>query len=87
VRKPDADLIDAAILELHAEPRRGVFMVGDQYFTDIAGANLAGIGAVKVRTVDPESFPFAVRCLHHVERGIYRVLALAKPRIPGGRAE
>jgi predicted HAD superfamily phosphohydrolase YqeG len=78
VRKPDAELIDAAIDELRAEPRRSVFMVGDQYFTDIAGANLAGIRSVKVRTVRPDSFPIAVRSLHIVERFVFRVLTLAK---------
>jgi predicted HAD superfamily phosphohydrolase YqeG len=78
VRKPDAALIDAAIDELQAAPRSAVFMVGDQYFTDIAGANLAGIASVKVRTVHPESFPIAVRCLQQVERALFRVLTLAK---------
>jgi len=79
VRKPDAGLIDAAVQELRAEPRSGVFMVGDQYFTDIAGANLAGVRSVKVKTVAPESFPIAVRCLHRFERIIYRVLRTAAP--------
>jgi predicted HAD superfamily phosphohydrolase YqeG len=74
----DAALIDAAIDELQAAPRSAVFMVGDQYFTDIAGANLAGIASVKVRTVHPESFPIAVRCLQQVERALFRVLTLAK---------
>jgi len=54
------------------------FMVGDQDFTDVAGANLAGIRSVKVRTVRPDSFPIAVRSLHIRERFIFRVLTLAK---------
>jgi predicted HAD superfamily phosphohydrolase YqeG len=36
-------------------------MIGDQYFTDIVSANLAGVRSIKVPTLDPPSFPTAVR--------------------------
>jgi predicted HAD superfamily phosphohydrolase YqeG len=74
LRKPSAELVDALIDDLGVAPRERVFMVGDQHLTDIAGANLAGIGSVKVRTVRPETFPLEIRCLQRVERGLFRVL-------------
>ncbi|HSZ83262.1 MAG TPA: HAD hydrolase-like protein [Polyangia bacterium] len=74
LRKPSAELVDAVIDELDVAPGRRVFMVGDQHVTDIAGANLAGIGSVKVRTVRPETFPLEIRCLQRVERGLFRLL-------------
>jgi predicted HAD superfamily phosphohydrolase YqeG len=73
IRKPSADLIALAVHMLGAS-REAVFMIGDQYFTDIAGANLAGIRSVKVDTVAPTSFPFAIRTLQRVERFAYRTL-------------
>ncbi|MEO8294434.1 MAG: HAD hydrolase-like protein [Gemmatimonadota bacterium] len=74
LKKPSAELIEFALHQLGSPPRDHVFMVGDQYFTDIAGANLAGIRSVKVPTFRPESFPFAVRTFQKLERLIYRVL-------------
>jgi predicted HAD superfamily phosphohydrolase YqeG len=74
LRKPSAELIDVALDELGVERGRRAFMVGDQYFTDIAGANLAGIGSIKVRTVRPDTFPLTVRCLQGVERCLYFLL-------------
>lgn len=74
LKKPSAELIEFALDRLGAPPRGHVFMVGDQYFTDIAGANLAGIGSIKVPTFGPRSFPFPIRSFQVIERGIYRVL-------------
>ena len=73
VRKPSADLIKGVVDWLGADRDR-VFMVGDQYFTDIAGANLAGIRSVKVDTLSPASFPLPIRALQRLERAVYRVL-------------
>ena len=53
--------------------RSGVVMVGDQYFTDIAGANLAGIRSIKVDTFDPPSFPFVLRSFQRIESLLYRL--------------
>ena len=78
IRKPSAELIDVAVDALGADRER-VFMIGDQYFTDIAGANLAGIRSVKVDTVAPESFPFVVRAFQIAEKAIYRTLYRDQP--------
>jgi HAD superfamily phosphatase (TIGR01668 family) len=73
VKKPSAKLVDCAMRQLGRTERSGVVMVGDQYFTDIAGANLAGIRSIKVDTFDPDSFPFAVRSFQRVEALLYRL--------------
>ena len=54
--------------------------MGDQYLTDVAGANLAGIGSIKVRTVRPETFPIAIRWLQRVERAVFRTAARTRDR-------
>ena len=74
LKKPSAELIEFALDQLGAPPRERVFMVGDQYFTDIAGANLAGIGSIKVPTFQPKSFPFPVRSFQLFERAVYRLV-------------
>jgi predicted HAD superfamily phosphohydrolase YqeG len=84
IRKPSAELIELAIAVLGAN-RGGVVMVGDQYFTDIAGANLAGIRSVKVATRAPRSFPLAVQLFHRAETIVYRVLYGRGREEPNGR--
>jgi predicted HAD superfamily phosphohydrolase YqeG len=49
-------------------------MVGDQYFTDVAGANLAGVLSVKVNTYDRSSFTLPIRIFQRAELVLYRVL-------------
>jgi predicted HAD superfamily phosphohydrolase YqeG len=75
VKKPSGELIDVALDELRVdvEQRALALMVGDQHFTDIAGANLAGIRSAKVQTIAPESFPLPIRCFHLFERVVYRI--------------
>jgi predicted HAD superfamily phosphohydrolase YqeG len=73
IRKPSAALVQHVIEWLGADRERA-FMVGDQYFTDIAGANLAGIRSVKVDTLAPASFPLAVRAFQFMESVVYRLL-------------
>jgi predicted HAD superfamily phosphohydrolase YqeG len=73
-RKPSAALVDFAIDRLGSPPRDRVFMVGDQYFTDIAGANLAGIRSVKVPTLCPSTFPLAIRSFQRIERLLYGLI-------------
>lgn len=76
LNKPSGELVGLALdeLEVAVEQRPLALMVGDQHFTDVAGANLAGIRSAKVRTIAPRSFPFPLRCLHLCERVIYRAL-------------
>lgn len=74
IRKPDADLVAFALVEAGARGAATAVMVGDQYLTDIAGANLAGVRSVKVRTVARSSFPFPVRFFQRIEGALYRAL-------------
>lgn len=74
LKKPSGDLIELTLGWLGSPQRDRTFMVGDQYFTDIAGANLAGIRSIKVPTFQPESFPLAVRSFQMLERLIYRLM-------------
>jgi predicted HAD superfamily phosphohydrolase YqeG len=73
-RKPSAELIEVALECLGVRAKDRVFMIGDQYFTDIAGANLAGIKSVKVATFAADSFPRSIRTFQLVERALYRAL-------------
>ncbi|MCA9722385.1 MAG: HAD hydrolase-like protein, partial [Gemmatimonadetes bacterium] len=52
----------------------GVVMVGDQYLTDIAGANLAGARSIKLAAIAPETLPPGIRAGQRVERLLYRLL-------------
>lgn len=60
VRKPSAELIDLAVRELGCAKDEAV-MIGDQYFTDVAGANLGGVRSIKLPTLAPETFRRSVR--------------------------
>ncbi len=75
LRKPSAALVREAlrVMGLERAPE-AVLMVGDQYFTDTASANLAGVSSAKVPTLRPGSFPLAVRFGQRVERLVYRML-------------
>jgi predicted HAD superfamily phosphohydrolase YqeG len=73
LRKPSGELVQRAMQALGRLPERDVLMVGDQYFTDIASANLAGIRSAKVPPLDPASFPLTVRLGHRIEPLLYRV--------------
>ncbi len=78
LRKPSAELIDVAVAALGVQSRDAVLMVGDQYLTDIAGANLGGIRSLKVPTYAPGSFPMSVRALQALERAWYRATQASK---------
>ena len=74
LKKPSGELVEFAIQQAGSPARERVYMVGDQYFTDIAGANLAGIKSIKVPTFEPASFPFPVRSFQLIERVLYRLM-------------
>ncbi len=84
LRKPSVALIEIALGQLGHPPRNSVLMVGDQYMTDIAGANLAGIRSLKVSTHAPASFPVPVRVLQYLERVCYRIFHATRPDSPSG---
>ncbi len=73
LRKPDVELIEFAVREL-GTPKPETLMVGDQYLTDVVGANLAGICSVKLPTLDRASFPLPVRLMQRAEAVAYRLL-------------
>ena len=80
IRKPSRRLVRAALEWLKVENRpEAALMVGDQYFTDIASANLAGIRSLKVATLHRASFPTPVRVSQRLEGLLYR-LRYGRPR-------
>ena len=73
IRKPSEVLIDAAMRCMGVENREKVLMVGDQFFTDIASAKLAGIKSAKVDNWRPVSFPRRLQRSQRLERILYRL--------------
>lgn len=73
IRKPSAALVDYAVRELGCE-KQAALMVGDQYSTDVAGANLGGVRSVKLPTLARETFRPVVRFSQHLELALYAVL-------------
>lgn len=72
VRKPSAELVAFALQELGCAAGEAV-MVGDQYLTDVAGANLGGVRSIKLPTLSPETFRRAVRFGQVAESLLYAV--------------
>ena len=84
IRKPSRRLVEAALAEVGLAHRpEAVLMVGDQYFTDIASANLAGIRSAKVPTLHRSTFPAPVRLSQRLEGLLYR-LAVRDTSRPDG---
>lgn len=74
LRKPSRELVEAALREIGMEDaRERVLFVGDQHFTDIASASLAGIRSAKVPTIGRSTFPWPVRISQLLERGFVRL--------------
>ncbi len=73
IRKPSRLLVEYAVRELEAT-KDSVLVVGDQYLTDVAGANLAGVRSVKLPTVAPESFRRSVRISQRIESLLFALL-------------
>lgn len=74
VRKPDARIIAFAVEQLGL-PADSVVMVGDQYWTDVAGARMAGVRSAKVPTAGRSTFPPALRLFQSVERWVRAAVA------------
>jgi predicted HAD superfamily phosphohydrolase YqeG len=72
LRKPNAELI-RRVIEVIGRPAEEVVMVGDQYFTDIAGAGMAEIRSIKLPTVAPRAFPRSIQVAQQLERLVYRM--------------
>ena len=65
-RKPCPDQFDYLAKAFRSKPKECV-MVGDNLFTDIAGAKLYGMKAVKVKPYDPKSEPMYFMFMRLVE--------------------
>jgi predicted HAD superfamily phosphohydrolase YqeG len=72
IRKPSKDLVDYALRELKLAAAE-VAMVGDQYMTDVAGANYGGVRSIKLPTLAPETFRVSVKVSQNLEKAIYAV--------------
>ncbi|MDR3108726.1 MAG: YqeG family HAD IIIA-type phosphatase [Planctomycetaceae bacterium] len=60
-----------AIADLKLEPKRTA-LVGDQIFTDVMAAKLAGIVSILVKPIQPEKEPFYARIKRPFERLVLR---------------
>jgi FMN phosphatase YigB (HAD superfamily) len=74
LRKPDARIMRFAVEQLGV-PAEAVLMVGDQYWTDVAGAGLAGLRSAKVPTAGQSTFPPAIRAFQRIERWVRHMVA------------
>ena len=73
IRKPSAALADYAVRELGCE-KGAVVMIGDQYLTDVAGANLGGVRSIKLPTLARGTFRPVVRLSQRLEALVYALL-------------
>ena len=73
ISKPSDILLRCVMEDLGLTDPLTLMMVGDQYFTDVAGANLCGAVSVKVSTWRPDSFPLALRLFQRAEKVVYAV--------------
>jgi predicted HAD superfamily phosphohydrolase YqeG len=71
MRKPSGDLIRYGMTIFEINDPRAVLMVGDQYLTDIASANLVGARSAKVPTFKRRTFPLSIQVSQRVERILY----------------
>jgi predicted HAD superfamily phosphohydrolase YqeG len=74
VRKPDERIIHFAVRQLDLPPE-AVLMVGDQFWTDVAGARMAGVRSAKVATAGRSTFPATLRLFQAIEGWVRRALA------------
>ncbi len=86
IRKPAAVLVEFALAFADGVAPEKALMVGDQYLTDIAGANEAGVRSVKVRTLGRSSFPFPVACMQRLEAVLFRLFYGRVEELPAGGA-
>lgn len=73
IRKPRSVLVDFALSEMGLT-KKDVVMIGDQYMTDVAGANLGGVRSIKLPTLARDTFRPVVKWSQRLERAIYLLL-------------
>jgi predicted HAD superfamily phosphohydrolase YqeG len=74
IRKPSGDLVRYGMRVLDETDSQAVLVVGDQYLTDIASANLAGALSAKVPTFRQDTFPMVIRLSQRLENAVYRLV-------------
>ena len=72
LRKPSRRLIDMALDHFGVRPDRAA-IVGDQYLTDIASGNMAGIVSVRVKPLKTDTFPMRFRISQRIEQALFRL--------------
>jgi len=70
IRKPSRALVEYALRELALGAGEAA-MIGDQYMTDVAGANFGGVRSIKLPTIAPETFRLSVKLSQRLEKLIY----------------
>jgi predicted HAD superfamily phosphohydrolase YqeG len=73
IRKPSDVLVAYALKELGLT-KDEVVMIGDQYMTDVAGANMGGVRSIKLPTLARETFRTSVRFSQRLELAIYALV-------------
>ena len=71
IRKPSGELVRSCMRALEVDDPHAVLMVGDQYLTEVASANLAGVRSAKVKTFRRDTFPRAIRLSQRLEALLY----------------
>jgi predicted HAD superfamily phosphohydrolase YqeG len=71
IRKPSGELVRYGMQLLEVGDPNSVLMVGDQYLTDVASANLAGARSAKVKTFRRDTFPLTIRVAQRLEQLLY----------------
>jgi predicted HAD superfamily phosphohydrolase YqeG len=71
IRKPSGELVRYGMQLLEVGDPNSVLMVGDQYLTDVASANLAGARSAKVKTFRRDTFPLTIRFAQRLEQVLY----------------
>jgi predicted HAD superfamily phosphohydrolase YqeG len=74
IRKPSGELIRYGMDLLGVDAPYQLLMVGDQYLTDVASANLAGARSAKVRTWKRDTFPQSIRLGQRAEQVLSSVM-------------
>lgn len=85
IRKPSRVLTEYAVQSL-ALPKDAALMIGDQYLTDVAGANFGGVRSVKLPTLARETFRYSVRFSQRLEQILYVLLYGGSGRAMAGGA-
>ena len=71
MRKPAGQLVRYGMELLGIDDPQAVLMVGDQYLTDVASANLSGARSAKVPTFRRDTFPLSIRISQRLEWLVY----------------